>query len=357
MAVAFDAASTGYNSGASSLTISHTVGSGSDRALVVAVACINSTDFLASATVTYGGVSMGSPVVTKSAGTGNNYVYVWALANPATGTANVVITPSGSAYLKAVVSSYTGVDQTTPVSNSAKYTSSFAPSPVSVSITVGTDGMAVDFICVRNSGRTITPHASQTRLGSQINGTLSTNSGSYKANATAMEWTHSGGTENVSIAIVALAAASGGGAIEGDLGATEAADVAALTGDVIITGTIAATESADTAAFSGGSTPVTGDLDATEASDTAAATGTVRNPRLVIGPLKNNTGTLLASETGATVYVYQTSGAHVVTKSSQTTDGSAIMTVSDAALAAGTTYRFVIALSGGAEGMDKLAAA
>lgn len=148
-----------------------------------------------------------------------------------------------------------------------------------------------------------------------------------------------------------------GGAVEGDLTATEAADVAAITGDVIITGTLAATEAADVAAFSGGSTPVTGDLDATEASDTAAATGTVRNPRLVIGPLKNNTGTLLANETGATVYVYQTSGADVVTKTGQTSDGSAIMTVSDSALAAGTTYRFVIVLSGGAEGMDKLAAA
>lgn len=148
-----------------------------------------------------------------------------------------------------------------------------------------------------------------------------------------------------------------GGAVEGDLTATEAADVAAITGDVIITGTLAATEAADVAAFSGGSTPVTGDLDATEASDTAAATGTVRNPRLVIGPLKNNTGTLLANETGATVYVYQTSGADVATKTGQTSDGSAIMTVSDSALAAGTTYRFVIVLSGGAEGMDKLAAA
>lgn len=154
-----------------------------------------------------------------------------------------------------------------------------------------------------------------------------------------------------------LLEAASGGAVEGDLAATEAADVAAITGDVIITGTIAATEAADVAAFSGGSTPVTGTLAGTEASDTAASTGNVRNPRLVIGPLKNNTGTLLASETGATVYVYQTSGAHVVTKTSQTTDGSAIMTVSDAAMAAGTTYRFVIVLSGGAEGMDKLAAA
>lgn len=212
MAVAFDAASTGYNSGASSLTISHTVGSGSDRALVVAASCINGTDFLASATATYGGVSMGSPVVTKSAGAGSNYVYVWVLAAPASGTANVVITPSGSAYLKAVVSSYTGVDQTTPVSSSAKYTNGFTPSPKSVAITVGAGGMAVDFICDRTSGRTITPNGSQTRLGSQINGTLSTSSGSYKAEATAMEWTHSGGgSENISVGIVALAAAAGGG--------------------------------------------------------------------------------------------------------------------------------------------------
>lgn len=148
-----------------------------------------------------------------------------------------------------------------------------------------------------------------------------------------------------------------GGAVEGDLTATEAADVAAITGDVIITGTIAATEAADVAAFSGGSTPVTGTLAGTEASDTAASTGTVRNPRLVIGPLKNNTGTLLANETGATVYVYQTSGAHVVTKTSQTTDGSGLMTVTDAALVSGTTYRYVIVLGSGAEGMDKSAAA
>lgn len=152
-------------------------------------------------------------------------------------------------------------------------------------------------------------------------------------------------------------AAAGGGAVSGTLAATEAADVSAITGDVIITGTIAATEAADVAAFSGGSTPVTGTLAGTEASDTAASTGTVRNPRLVIGPLKNNTGTLLANETGATVYVYQTSGAHVVTKTSQTTDGSGLMTVTDAALVSGTTYRYVIVLGSGAEGMDKSAAA
>lgn len=154
-----------------------------------------------------------------------------------------------------------------------------------------------------------------------------------------------------------LLESTGGGGATGTMAATEAVDVAAITGDVIITGTIAATEAADVANFNGGSTPNTGTLAGTEAQDVAAATGTVRNPRLTIGPLKNNTGTLLANETGATVYVYQTSGAHVVTKTSQTSNGSGIMTVTDAALVSGTTYRYVIVLGSGAEGMDKSAAA
>lgn len=86
-------------------------------------------------------------------------------------------------------------------------------------------------------------------------------------------------------------------------------------------------------------------------STSAVVTGT-----LALGPLKNNTGTLLASETGATVYVYTTAGVLVVTKTAQTSNGSGVMTVSDAAMTAGTTYRVVIALASGAEGMDKVVA-
>jgi hypothetical protein len=90
---------------------------------------------------------------------------------------------------------------------------------------------------------------------------------------------------------------------------------------------------------------------------TGTATGTSSLASLTIGPLKNNTGTLLASQTGITVHVYQVGGSLVVTKSAQTTNASGIMTVTDAAMVAGTTYRFVIVMSSGAEGMDKLAAA
>lgn len=77
---------------------------------------------------------------------------------------------------------------------------------------------------------------------------------------------------------------------------------------------------------------------------------------LATPPLKNNTGTLLANESGATVYVYAIGGGHVVTKTGQTTDASGVMTITDAAISAGTQYRVVIVLASGAEGMDKLTA-
>ena len=74
-------------------------------------------------------------------------------------------------------------------------------------------------------------------------------------------------------------------------------------------------------------------------------------PSFTIGPLKNNTGTVLSSQTSITVHVYQTSGALVVTKTGQTTDGSGILTVTDALMSASTNYRVVIVMSGGAEGL------
>lgn len=74
-------------------------------------------------------------------------------------------------------------------------------------------------------------------------------------------------------------------------------------------------------------------------------------PSFTIGPLKNNTGTILSSQTSITVHVYQTSGALVVTKTGQTTDGSGILTVTDALMSASTNYRVVIVMSGGAEGL------
>ena len=65
-------------------------------------------------------------------------------------------------------------------------------------------------------------------------------------------------------------------------------------------------------------------------------------------PMKNNTGTLLASETGITINFYNTStGALVVQKTGITTNASGIATVTDVALVAGTTYAYEPVLTGG----------
>lgn len=214
MAVSFDAGSSGYVTGATSLTISHTVGSGSDRLLVVQAVCVNSTNYLASATVTYGGSSLGSPVVTPFGGAVNNYLYTWVLAAPPVGTANVVITPSSSAYISASVSSYFGVDQSNPVSATNKSGSGYTSSPKSTAITTPTDGVAVDFLSYRKTGESLTPGAGQTAITAKIDdGAFTSAQGSYKANAAAMAWSFNdyGSSATIAHCVVALAPASGGG--------------------------------------------------------------------------------------------------------------------------------------------------
>jgi hypothetical protein len=130
---------------------------------------------------------------------------------------------------------------------------------------------------------------------------------------------------------------------------------------IAISGTLAATDGADAAAFSGTitSSSVTGTLAAVDGADAASFSGTVTSatPTLTTPVLKNNTGTVLANETGATVCVYNvTTGALVVKKTGQTTNGSGVMTITDAAIAAATEYRVVISLASGAEGMDRITA-
>lgn len=91
---------------------------------------------------------------------------------------------------------------------------------------------------------------------------------------------------------------------------------------------------------------------------TATATGTSASVGTITTPvLKNNTGTVLASQTGITTHIYAvSSGDKVVTLTGQTTNGSGVMTLSGALIVAGTQYRVVIVLGSGAEGMEKLTA-
>lgn len=114
-------------------------------------------------------------------------------------------------------------------------------------------------------------------------------------------------------------------------------------------------------AFSGGAS--TGSASATVTATTSlpsfsgSATGDTSSGVLTLPVMKNNTGTVLANETGATVHVYAVStGNKVVTKTGQTTNASGVMTVTDALIVSGTQYRVVVVLGSGAEGLDKVTA-
>lgn len=104
MAIAFDAATNSFSgTSGTSYTFSHTT-SGSNRFLVV-YAGVPLTDIITG--VTYAGVSM--TLAQKNQTSGDRWLYLYYLANPASGANNVVISSSGSDALLGSASSYTGV--------------------------------------------------------------------------------------------------------------------------------------------------------------------------------------------------------------------------------------------------------
>ena len=218
MAIAIDAITQGSIAGTASLTISHTVGSGSNRVLYVFAECHNSVDYLASGTVTYGGTSLGSAVQgVVETGSDSNYLRVWRMTAPTSGTANVVITPSASAFIHAYCISLTGVDQTTPEGTIATSPATTSPSnstsPISTTVTLGTDGLALDMLTRRVASSGLTPDGTQTRIGTELTaGAVATSGASYKAGSgsTTMTWTHAA-LANLSHMVVPVNAASGGG--------------------------------------------------------------------------------------------------------------------------------------------------
>ncbi len=137
-------------------------------------------------------------------------------------------------------------------------------------------------------------------------------------------------------------------------------DDATFSGDGVVRPIASFAITAENTAFSGGSgTQVSASFDNTTADTTltGGATGDVLQGTITCPALKNNTGTILANESAITAFVYSVStGALVVTKTGQTTNASGVLVFTDAAIAAGTTYRVVIVLGSGAEGMDKVAA-
>lgn len=317
MAASIDAVSQGSVIAAASITIAHTVGSGSNRALYVFAVCPNSGDYLATATVTYGGVSMGAAIA--SALTASNYLYVWRLLAPASGTANIVITPSSSAYIHAFGVSMSGVDQTTPNGTAASATSQNT-TPCSTSVTLGAGGMAIDMFSARSTASAVAPVAGQTQLGTEINAGVGRSGASYKAGSgsTSMGWT--------------FPASSGGSWL---VVPVNAATVTGVSGDI----------TTDAAIFSGSAGPgafATASI-TTDASTFSGSAGIA--PGTINGdPICNASGSLLIGVTIPKVTFIKLSDMSIaLAMTNQTTNGSGLLPITNAALVPGATYLRVFA--------------
>src|SRR3989454_4121481 len=147
-AIAVDSISTASGNTVSTLTWSHTVGSGSNRVLLVDTSNRDGNKTITG--VTYGGTALTRRGFQNGAGNGNR-VEIWSLTAPSPGTANVVVTLSGAVDVVGGAISFTGVNQTTPfgtfvsaqgTSASPSVTASSAAGQV-VLDTLATDGDAV----------------------------------------------------------------------------------------------------------------------------------------------------------------------------------------------------------------------
>lgn len=215
-AIAVDATSKGNSNAATSLTIAHTTGTGANRLMLVGVTVGSSSSSGSNAgtvnSVTYGGAALTLVGVVSES---NNRVrsYIYQLLNPSTGTANVVVTLSGATAkpLYAGVTTFTGVNQSTPL---GAYTSRNSSSTTSASLTVSSapgelvfDTIAVDGESYSNIALTVGAGQTArwtTNTTNYLSGGSSTEAG---ANSVTMSWSWSSSNQ-YAIGAVAIKPAS-----------------------------------------------------------------------------------------------------------------------------------------------------
>lgn len=165
------------------ITISHTTGTGANRLMLVGISQKNRTV----TGVTYGSTAL--TLVGENNINGNARIALYRLDNPPSGTANVVVNFSSSPDRGAVVNvtTYTGVNQTTPLGAFASQ-QAVSTNP-SVNVTAAIGDLVYDVVSIRNQPVTVT--AGQTQRwnissGSEITGAGSTEPGAV---TTIMNWT------------------------------------------------------------------------------------------------------------------------------------------------------------------------
>ncbi len=191
---------------ASTLTWAHTVGSGSNRFLVVGVSIRNAGNTVSG--VTYGGAAL------TFIGARNNHddavrTEMWYRAAPAVGTANVVITLTGGAKMVGGAVSFFGVSATAPlgtfVANNSTNTGTDNPSVV---VTSAAGELIISALSTQGSAGTVTPLAGQTQRWNLFYGTSGGDPAGFGSTApgaasVTMGWTKTG-TAKWAIGAVAL---------------------------------------------------------------------------------------------------------------------------------------------------------
>ena len=139
--ITYDNSVDGGNNGGSttSLTYSYTVGSGSNRLLVVNVVGDTSADDITS--VTYNGASM--TLLGKVQAPSNNRQYMYYLLNPASGAHNIVVTAGSSHYLISEAASWSDVNQSGQPDAVTTNTAPAASTSITTSLTTAASGSLV----------------------------------------------------------------------------------------------------------------------------------------------------------------------------------------------------------------------
>ena len=163
MAVAFDSVTTSDNTG-SPASFSHT-SSGSDR-LAVAMIVFQKDSTAVNGTPTYGGANM-TKLTEFDPVNAIGKIEIWYIVAPATGaqTVSIAWTATGDDAIISVAS-FTGVDQTTPLSGAA--TAEGTSNAPSVVVTSATDDLVVDV--VESEAASSTPGADQTERVDTVSG-------------------------------------------------------------------------------------------------------------------------------------------------------------------------------------------
>ena len=179
---------TGTANNASSITFSHTTGSGNNRLLLVGVSFYNASSSRTISSVTFGGTALTSVAAATTNGN-TRRVQIWRLIAPAASTtANIVVTFSGTGmYGVAGAVSFAGVDQCAPLGTYLGATGNTGTATVSP-VTVAGD-LVFDTVA---AGSTLTVNGSQAPQWNTGDGTTLYGGASTKTATTSptpMSWT------------------------------------------------------------------------------------------------------------------------------------------------------------------------